>query len=131
MRGTGKTRLAAMVAAICVALLASGMTFNGCGFGGPGTGDHLRAREIDDGATPYNPEQWSCPVTPWMSQISPDVYVDYEGKRIYFASQKAKEKFQNADEEQKQGFLAIVEQQGHTPGKGGGQSGKKTGKTTK
>ena len=94
------------------------------GAGGPGTGDHLRAKEIDDGATPYNPEQWSCPVTPWMSEIDPDIYVDYEGKRVYFASQKAKEKFQNADEEQKQGFLAIVEQQGHTPGKKKGGSGK-------
>ena len=123
-RGKGGLRYSAMTVAACVALIVAGLCFTGCPGGGPGAGDHLLAKEIDDGATPYNPEQWSCPVTPWMSEIDPDIYVDYEGKRIYFASQKAKEKFQNADEEQKQGFLAIVEQQGHTPGKKKGGSGK-------
>jgi len=121
MRGISKTRFAAMAAAMCLALLVAGMSFSGCGPSGPGTGDHLRAKEIDDGATPYNPEQWSCPVTPWMSEIDPDIYVDYEGKRVYFASQKAKDKFQNADEQQKNGFLAIVEQEGQAPGQGGGK----------
>ena len=121
MRGISKTRFAAMAAAMCLALLVAGMSFSGCGPSGPGTGDHLLAKEIDDGATPYNPEQWSCPVTPWMSEIDPDIYVDYEGKRVYFASQKAKDKFQNADEQQKNGFLAIVEQEGQAPGQGGGK----------
>ena len=72
----------------------------GCGQGGGGEGesqDIISALQIQDGSTPYNERQFTCPVC-GGKPISPDYYADVNGKRIYFDKEECAEKFKQDPE---------------------------------
>ena len=78
--------------ALCVGMVA------GCGQDGRSSGAekapplYLRAADIKDGAPKYFPEQGQCPVCP-TSELREKIYVDVDGKRIYFDSEECRKKF--------------------------------------
>ena len=89
--------------ACCVALLSLALfSIVGCGGeeeGAPGSGSPAggktiqptTAADFDDGAEKYAPKQGLDPVV--TLPIQKQYYYDYQGKRIYFSSEKSIEKF--------------------------------------
>jgi len=82
-----------------------------------GEGYQISAMQIDDGATAWDQMQYMCPVT--GDPIKPDHYVDYQGKRIYFNSEEAAQKFQGNEEKYLQQYRKMMQQQMGGGGQGG------------
>jgi len=109
-----------LVAVVISALVSFGMI--GCGDSTPqadpeGEGYQISAMQIDDGATPWDQMQYMCPVT--GDPIKPDHYVDYQGKRIYFNSEEAAQKFQGNEDKYIKNYREMMQKQ-----MGGGQGGR-------
>ena len=70
------------------AIIVMGALVAGCGGGDEmdyGTAT-LKAKDIDDGATPLVPNQHRCPVS--GAPINPDVHNGSEDERVYFANEE-------------------------------------------